>query len=60
MIQLMATLQAWFLTRRADERGATMVEYGLIVTAIAIVVLAGALTLGKSVSSLFNSVSGSL
>jgi pilus assembly protein Flp/PilA len=53
-------LQAWMETRRADERGATMVEYGLIVTAIAIVVLAGALTLGSSVSSLFNSISGSL
>ena len=60
MNHLILALQAWLGTRRTDERGATMVEYVLIVTAIAIVVLAGALTLGSGISSLFNSISGSL
>jgi pilus assembly protein Flp/PilA len=43
------------LTRRVrrDEEGATMVEYGLIVAAIAMVVVIAALALGGGISTLF-------
>ena len=43
-----------------DEEGATMVEYGLLVALIALVAITAVTTLGKSVSSLFNSVAGSI
>jgi len=39
--------------RHRDE-GATMVEYGLLITVIALVVLAGALILGTTVLGWFN------
>jgi pilus assembly protein Flp/PilA len=60
MFQLITALQAWLATRRTDERGATMVEYGLIVVAIALVVFAGATILGNSVKGLFSSIAGTL
>jgi pilus assembly protein Flp/PilA len=43
-----------------DEDGATMVEYALIVAAVALVVVIGARTLGNSTSAKFNSVAGQL
>jgi pilus assembly protein Flp/PilA len=43
-----------------DEEGATMIEYALIVAAIALVVVIGARTLGDSTSAKFNSAAGQL
>lgn len=43
-----------------DEEGATMVEYGLLVALIAMVALAAVTTLGTNLSSLFNTVAGSV
>jgi Flp pilus assembly pilin Flp len=59
MLQLIATLHSLVNDKRDDE-GATMVEYALIVVAIALVVLGGAYILGTGVSSLFNSIAGPL
>jgi pilus assembly protein Flp/PilA len=42
------------------EDAPTMVEYGLLVALIAVVVAVAAQVLGTSISSLFNSVSGSV
>jgi pilus assembly protein Flp/PilA len=58
MIQLFNFVQAWFAAKHSDddERGATMVEYGLLVAFIAIVVLAGATLLGTNLNTLFSSV----
>ena len=39
-----------------DETGAAMVEYGLLVGLIALVVAAGATTLGGDISSMFNNI----
>lgn len=39
-----------------DDRGATAVEYGLIVALIAAVIIAAVTLLGKNISSIFNSV----
>ena len=42
------------------ERGATAVEYGLMVALIAIVIIAAVTLLGKNLSTLFNSVATSV
>jgi pilus assembly protein Flp/PilA len=43
-----------------DESGATAIEYGLIAALIALAIVAGATTLGTSLSDLFNRVAGRL
>jgi len=40
------------------QRGATAVEYGLMVALIAVVIIGGVTFLGKNVSSLFQAVAG--
>jgi pilus assembly protein Flp/PilA len=60
MIQLFSFVQAWFASRGSDERGATMVEYGLMVGLIATVCLAIVGVLGGQISTLFNSISNQL
>lgn len=59
------TLDLWqllyHLRDRADgESGQTMAEYGILIAVIAIIVVVAATLLGGSISSLFNSTSGSL
>ncbi|MDR6505368.1 Flp family type IVb pilin [Arthrobacter oryzae] len=46
------------LTR--EEKGATMVEYGLMVALIAVVVIAALLILGPAIHDLFVAVAGNL
>ena len=53
MIRLWTTYQARFV---ADDRGASMVEYALLVALIAVVVIAAALFLGEEVSEKFSEV----
>jgi pilus assembly protein Flp/PilA len=43
-----------------DEKGATMVEYGLLVALIALVAIVGVKTLGTKLNSLFSSAASSL
>ena len=43
-----------------DERGATAVEYGLMVALIAIVIIVAVSVLGSNLSSLFTKVAGSV
>lgn len=43
-----------------EEKGATMVEYGLMVALIAIIVIAGLLVLGPAIRDLFIGVAGNL
>ncbi len=40
-----------------DEEGATMVEYGLMVSLIALVAMAGVTLVGTSLNTLFNNAS---
>ena len=50
-----------FVTRfLKDESGATAIEYGLIAALIAVVIIAGATTLGTSLSAKFNNIAGNL
>jgi pilus assembly protein Flp/PilA len=43
-----------------DDEAATMVEYGLLIALIAMVALVAVKALGTSVSTLFNTVAGSV
>jgi Flp pilus assembly pilin Flp len=53
LYQLVGTLVA----RAQREEGQTMAEYAILVTVIAVVVLAAATLLGSSISSIFSSLS---
>ena len=44
----------------ADEEGATMVEYGIMVALIAAICIAVVKTLGQNVSSAFSTVNASI
>lgn len=48
------------LKDRAGERGATAVEYGLLVGLIAIVIIVAVTLLGTTLSGMFNSASSKL
>ena len=48
------------IARLGAEDGQTMAEYGLLLAVIAVVVVAAALILGDSISSLFLGVASSL
>ena len=43
-----------------DERGVTMVEYGLMVALIAVVCIVAVALIGTNLSALFNTVANSL
>jgi pilus assembly protein Flp/PilA len=43
-----------------DESGATAIEYGLIASLIALVIIGGITAVGTSLSSTFSTISGSL
>jgi len=57
MLKALTKLQVRIATR---DKGATAVEYGLLVALIAAVIVAVVLTLGKQVSNAFQSVSTSI
>jgi len=41
-----------------DESGATAIEYGLIVTLIAVAIIVGATAVGTNLNTLFNTIAG--
>jgi pilus assembly protein Flp/PilA len=58
MVQLLRlALDRW---QQREERGQTLVEYGLLLALIAIVVIAVLLLLGPAVSGIFQSVNDQL
>jgi pilus assembly protein Flp/PilA len=56
MSKLLVSLKSFL----ADESGATMVEYGLMVALVAAVCITAVSALGTSISGKFNSVAGSI
>jgi len=60
MLQLITAFQAWYTTRVRDERGATAVEYGLMVALIAVVIIGAVTTLGGNLKSMFTTIAGSI
>lgn len=58
MVQLLRlALARW---QQREERGQTLVEYGLLLSLIAIVVIAVLLLLGPAISGIFQSVNDQL
>jgi pilus assembly protein Flp/PilA len=55
-------LKTWIQARLniADERGASMVEYGLLLALIAVIAIVAVKALGDGVSTKFNDVKNSL
>ncbi|MFT3999920.1 MAG: Flp family type IVb pilin [Rhizobium sp.] len=43
-----------------DESGATAIEYGLIAALISVAIIAGATTLGNTLSTTFNNISNQM
>ncbi|WP_377643899.1 Flp family type IVb pilin [Oryzobacter terrae] len=59
MTKALATVQTKLFMMR-NEKGATAVEYGLMVALIAVVIIIAVLTLGNKLSSLFNDTATSI
>ena len=57
---LLTYLQTAVQQTRRDERGATMIEYGLMVALIAMIVVPALLILGPAIVGLFTDVAGNL
>lgn len=53
-------LQLLLNARRDDERGATAVEYGLLVALIAAVIVATVVLLGQNILDAFNTVNNQI
>lgn len=63
MTSLMVSMTAFIAgikDRLSSEKGATMVEYGLMVALIAVVVAVGATALGIGIDTLFDGVTADL
>jgi len=56
----MQRLYAYLLAIRHEERGATAVEYGMLVALIAAVIVAVVVTLGTQINSAFTNISNKL
>lgn len=60
MTKLIAQLSALLNSLRSDEEGATAVEYGIMVSLIAVVIIGAVTLIGTSLQGTFNTVAGSL
>ena len=62
MLEMFVAVQTWIAGRRAeiDERGATAVEYALMVGLIAVAIIASVTLLGNKVRATFNSIGNTL
>jgi pilus assembly protein Flp/PilA len=56
MLQLITRVITQVWTARTDDRGASMVEYGLLVVLIAVVAAVGAGLMGQDLSELFDGI----
>jgi pilus assembly protein Flp/PilA len=63
MLSLIATLQTLgfnLKNRLREEKGATAVEYGIMVGLISVVIIAAVILLGTQLDALFDSITGKL
>jgi pilus assembly protein Flp/PilA len=56
MLQFLVTLQTFVADRKDDDKGATAVEYGLMVAAIAVAIIITVFALGDTLNDLFTGV----
>ena len=59
---MLNNLKTWFLApfQNGDEKGATMVEYGLMLALIAIVCIAAVTLVGTNAKAVFNDIASKL
>jgi pilus assembly protein Flp/PilA len=55
-MSLVTFLQTFIATRREDDKGAAMVEYGILVAGIAVLVMATVFVLGGAIQGFFQDV----
>ena len=60
MLQLLVTLKTPLSDRTTDDEGATAVEYGLMVSLIAVVIIAAVTLLGTNLAAIFTTVAGAI
>jgi pilus assembly protein Flp/PilA len=60
MLQLLVTLQTFVADRKNDDKGATAVEYGLMVALIAVAIVATVVILGTRLNAVFTTVVNAL
>jgi pilus assembly protein Flp/PilA len=53
-------MKRWVKRFLRDERGATAIEYGLIASLIAVIIIATTRTMGTKLSATFSKVNGNL
>jgi len=56
MMSLIQYIQTFVATRRDDDKGAAMVEYGILIAGIAVLVMATVFILGGAINGLFQDV----
>lgn len=56
LTMLYTTIVGWFQDRGAEERGASLVEYALLLALIAVVAIGALIVLGNHVSTTLNNV----
>ena len=56
----MEKLIKWYIAIKESQRGATAVEYGLIVALIAVVIIAAVTLLGTQISTIFTYIKDTL
>jgi pilus assembly protein Flp/PilA len=56
MMSIISYIQAFVATRREDDKGAAMVEYGILIAGIAVLVMAAVFLLGARIDTMFDSV----
>jgi len=60
LIAMYIAMQSRMQSMLKDEKGATMVEYALMVALIAIIAMVGAGTLGTNVNGAFTTIAGKI
>lgn len=60
MNKLVVFVQSWIASLENTERGATMVEYGLMLALIAIVCLTAVALIGTNANTIFNTIATKL
>ena len=56
----MNKLRKWYIALRYTERGATAVEYGLIVALIAVAIIVAVTAVGGQLATVFNNIKTAL
>lgn len=59
-MSILERVRALFIRSRDDERGASLVEYALLVALIAIVCIAAVTALGEATSEVFSDITSQL